>query len=159
MTWDTEEASFVRFDRYYASRLRRLLLKDDPTIPKVLLDFFMSMENPSNLEVSYNLEDIIPYLVSIVFRVYGFQGTPHVLPYQVPIKEGIAEMLWKIGGLEQTELTNMSRGFIFPSCIMAHQIIITKVGWLFLYKVLDPYKMVVSHARFIDIKGFFEVFK
>jgi hypothetical protein len=81
MIWDAEEAIFVRFDIYFASRLRRLLLKDNPKIPKALLDFIRPLDKPNNLKVSHNWIDIIPYLVSIVFRVYGFQGTPYVLPY------------------------------------------------------------------------------
>lgn len=68
-------------------------------------------------------------------------------------------MLWQQGGLEETELTGRSRGSIFPSCIVAHQFIITKGGWLFLYKILDPYKMAISHARFNDNEGFFEIFR
>lgn len=101
MTWDAKEANFVIFDRYFASRLRSLRLRDNPRIPKALMDFIRPMDNPSGLKVSHNWADIIPYLVSTIFRVYGFQGTPHVLPYQVPLKVGIAEMLWKIGGLEE----------------------------------------------------------
>lgn len=47
MTWDVEEASFVRFDRYFASRLRSLLLKDNRRIPKALFDFIMPMDKPT----------------------------------------------------------------------------------------------------------------
>lgn len=35
MTWDANKASFVRFDRYFASKLRCLFLSDNPRIPKV----------------------------------------------------------------------------------------------------------------------------
>ena len=82
-----------------------------------------------------------------------------MLPYQVPLKVGIAVMLWKIGGLEEAELTGRSRRSIFPSCIVYHQFIITKGGWLFLYKVLEPYKIANSHARFNDSERFFEIFR
>ena len=83
----------MRFDRYFASRLRSLLLKDNPMIPKALIDFIKPMDNPTGLKVFHNWADIIPYLVSTISRVYGFQGTSHVLPYQVPFKVGIVEML------------------------------------------------------------------
>lgn len=157
MTWDAEEASFVRL--YFASRLRSLLLKDNPRIPKVLLDFIRTMDIPGSLKVSHNWVDIIPYPISTMFRVYGFQGTPHVLPYQIPLKVGIAEMLCQIGRLEEEQLTGQSRGSIFLSCIVSHQFIVTKGGWLFLYKFLDPYKMIVSHDYFNDSEGFFDIFK
>lgn len=120
MTWDAEEASFVRFDRYFASKLKSLILRDNPKIPKALLDFIWLMDNPASLKVSHNWANIIPYPMSTVFRVYGFQGTPHVLPYQVPLKVGIAKMLWQIGGLEEAQLTGQFRGSIFPSCTVAH---------------------------------------
>ena len=118
MTWDVEEAIFGRFDRYFASKLRCLILKDNPKIPKALLHFIRPMDNPSSLKVSHNWADIIPYPVSTIFRVYDFQGTPHVFPYQVPLKVGIVEMLWQIGGLEETQLTGRSRGSIFPTFTM-----------------------------------------
>ena len=73
-----------------------------------------------------------------------------MLPYQVPFKVGLVEILWQIGGLEELELTSRSRGFICPTCIMAHQFVITKGGWVFLYKVLSPDKMATSHPRFND---------
>lgn len=73
------------------------------------------------------------------------------------LKVGIAELLWQLGGLEETYLDRRSRGSIFPTCIVAHHFIITKGGWLFLYKFLDQYKMVVSHAHFCDTKGFYDL--
>ena len=59
------------------------------------------MENPHNLKVSHNWGDIIPYSVSTIIRIYGFKGTPHVLPYQVPLKVGVAKFLWQLGGVEE----------------------------------------------------------
>ena len=72
MTWDAKNASFVRFDRYFASRLRCLLLSDNPKVPRALINFIRSMDNPSSLKVSHNWGDIIPYSISTIFRVYGF---------------------------------------------------------------------------------------
>ena len=72
MTWDAKEVSFVRFVKYFASRLRIILLKDNPRIPKALLDFIRPMDSPNNLKLSHNWADIIPYLVFIFFNVYGF---------------------------------------------------------------------------------------
>ena len=37
MSWDASNASFVRFDRYFASKLRCLILSDNPRIPKALM--------------------------------------------------------------------------------------------------------------------------
>ena len=78
-----------------------------------------------------------------------------MLPYQVPLKVGVAEILWQLGGLEESYLLKRSLGSIFPTCTMVHQFVITKGGWIFLYKILDQYKMVLSHSRFCDTKGFF----
>jgi hypothetical protein len=36
MTWEARNASYVRFDRYFASRLRFLLRDDSPRIPQSL---------------------------------------------------------------------------------------------------------------------------
>ena len=94
MTWDAKNVSFVRFDRYFSSKLRCLLLKENPTIPKALIDFIKPMDNPSSLQVSHNWGNIIPYSLSTIIRVDGFQGTPHVFPSQMPLKIGIAMVLW-----------------------------------------------------------------
>ena len=80
MTWEVENASFVRFDRYFASKLRYLLLSDNTRVPKALAALIRPLDHPSGLKVSHNWGDIIPYSVSTVIRVYGFKGTPHVLP-------------------------------------------------------------------------------
>lgn len=67
MTWDADNASFVRFDRYFASKLRFLISKDNPRIHKALMDLIRPMDNPYDLKVSHNWGDIIPYSVSTVF--------------------------------------------------------------------------------------------
>lgn len=87
MIGEEEYANIVRFDRHFTSKLRCLILRDDPRIPKALMD------KPHNFIVSHNWGDIILYSVSTVIRIYGFKGTPHVLPYQVPLKVGVAEFL------------------------------------------------------------------
>ena len=107
------------------------LFKDNPRIPKALIDLIRPMGNPTSLKVSHNWGDIIPYFVSTIIRIYGFKGTPHVLPYQVPFKVGMAEFLWQLGGLEEIYLVKRQRGSIFPTCTSAHQFVITKGGWLF----------------------------
>ena len=94
MTWEVTNAIFVRFDRYFSSRLRMLLIGDSPRIPQPLLELIRPKDHAKGLMVSYNWGDIIPYVVSIVFRFYGFLGKPHVLPYQVPLKVRIVEILW-----------------------------------------------------------------
>ena len=82
---------FVKFDRYFASKLKCLILSDNPRVPKALMSLIRPMDNPIGLKVSHNWGDIIPYSVSTVIRIYGFKGTPHVFPYQVPLKIGLAE--------------------------------------------------------------------
>ena len=94
MTCEAEKDSFVRFDRYFASKLRCLLLSDNPRIPKALAGLIRPLDNPIGLKVSHNWGDIIPYSVLIVIQIYGFKGTPHILPYQVPLKVGVVEFLW-----------------------------------------------------------------
>ena len=49
MTWEAKKASFVRFDRYFSSKLRCLLLRDNPRIPKALANLIRPLENPSGL--------------------------------------------------------------------------------------------------------------
>ena len=48
-------------------------------------------------------------------------------------------------------------GSIFPTFTLAHQFVITKGGWIFLYKILDQYKMAISHPHFCDIEGFYNL--
>lgn len=157
MTWDAENANFVRFDRYFTSKLRCLMLRDNPRIPKALMDLIRPMDNPSCLKVLYNWGDVIPYHISTIFRIYGFKGGPHVLPYQVPLKVGVAEILWQLGGVEETLLVKRQKGSIFPTCTVAHHFVITKGGWLSLHNFLNPYKMAISHPCFCDSEGFYHL--
>lgn len=66
-----------------------------PKIPEELHDFLISKGRRPELKVYHNWGDIIPYPINIVLRVYGFQGTPHILPYNVPPRVGFAEVMWK----------------------------------------------------------------
>lgn len=84
------------------------------------MNLIRPMDNPNDLKVSNNWGDIIPCSISIVFRVYGFKGNPHVLPYQVPFKVRMAEVLWQLGGLEETYILKRTLGSIFPTCTVAH---------------------------------------
>lgn len=52
-------------------------------------------------------------------------------------------------------LVKKATRLIFPTCTVAHQFVITKGGWLFLYKILDQYMMAISHPHFCDSEGFF----
>ena len=94
ITLEASRASYVHFDKFFASKLRGLLVQDNPRIPPLLLQIIMPKECPIGLLVSHNWVDIIPYSISTVIRVYGFQGCPHVLPFQVPLLVGVAEFLW-----------------------------------------------------------------
>ena len=70
MTSEARDASFVRFDRYFASKLRLLLRGDSPRIPQALLELVRLKDHAKGLLVSHNSGDIISYNVSIVIRVY-----------------------------------------------------------------------------------------
>ena len=72
VTFEASRASYVHFDNFFASKLRALLVQDYPRIHTLLLQLLRPKEYPTRLIVSHNWVDIIPYFVSIVFRVYGF---------------------------------------------------------------------------------------
>ena len=105
-------ASLLRFDRYFASKLRFLLRGDSPRIPQSLLELIRPIYHAKGLLVSHNWGDIIPYNVSTMIRVYGFLGKPHVLHFHVPLNIGIEELLWKIGTIEERDMLNKST--LFP---------------------------------------------
>lgn len=92
MSQDRVDENFLQFDRYFASKMIEFLSPNNPIIPKVLLDLIRPKEFLTYLTLVHNFGDIIPYLVSIVFRVNGFQGTPHMLSYQIPLKVGVVEV-------------------------------------------------------------------
>ena len=94
MTSEARDVSFVRFDRYFTSRLRLVLRGDSPRIPQALLELVRPKDHAKGLLVSHNWGDIIPYNVSTVIRVCDFLGNPRVLSFHVPLKIGIAELLW-----------------------------------------------------------------
>lgn len=99
-------------------------------------------------------------LFLLFFRVYGFKGAPYLLPYQVLLNIGIAEVLRQIGGLQEAELTNKGRGTIFPTVTLAHHFVITKGGWVHFDKFLQPYRLSTVVVRFVDLEGFFnDMFK
>ena len=74
MTWEARDASYVRFERYFASRIRLLLREDSPRIPQPLLELIKRKDYAKGLLVSHTWRDIIQYNVSMVIRVYGFLG-------------------------------------------------------------------------------------
>ena len=70
-----------------------MLKGDNPRIPQALLELVRPKDHAKGILVSHNWGDIISYNVSIVIRVYGFLGKPHVLPFHVPLHIGIAKLL------------------------------------------------------------------
>lgn len=129
LSWDGEDVSFLKFDKYFASKIRTLLCLEKPRTPKIILEFIRPKEFAENIKIVHNWGDIYLYPVSIVFRVFGFRGTPFLLPYQVPLKVGIAEILRQISGVQEVELIGRGKGTIFPTVTIAHQFVITKGGW------------------------------
>ena len=118
MISEARDASFVRFDRYFASRFILILRGDSPRIPQALLELVRPKDHAKGLLVSHNWEDIIPYNVSTVIRVYGFLGKPHILPFHVALKIGIAELLWQIGTIDERDLPK--KGIFFPVVTIVH---------------------------------------
>lgn len=157
MTSEAKDASFVRFDRYFASRLRLLLRGDSLTIAQALLELVRPKNYAKGLLVSHNWGDIIPYNVSTVIRVYGFLGKPHVLPFHVPLKIGIAKLLWQIGTIDERDLPN--NGTFFLVVTIVHDFVFVRKGWKNLNLFLDRYNMAESHARFIDPEGFYDLLR
>ena len=94
MTLEAKNANFVRFDRYFTSRLRLLLRGDSPRIPQSLLELVRPKDHTKGLLFSHNWGDIIPYPISTIIKVYYFLRRPHVLPFHVPLKIGITKLLW-----------------------------------------------------------------
>lgn len=103
----------------------------------------------------HNWGDIYLYPVSTIFRVYGFRGDPYLLPYKVPLKIGIAEVLRQLESLQEVELTNKGRGSIFPAITLAHQFVITKGGWVHFDKFLQPFRLSTAVVRVANPEGFF----
>ena len=93
-------ASFVRFDKFFSTKLKALLVENCPSITTLFFNLLRNLEYPIGLLLCQNWADIFPYLFSTIFKVYGFQGSPHVFPYHVPLKVGVAEFFWLLGMLE-----------------------------------------------------------
>lgn len=107
----------------------------------------------------HNWGDFIFYPYSTVIRLYGFRGTPFILPFQVPTKIGIAEFFRQLGDIENNSIAK-GRGTLFPNITIVHQFIITKGGWLHIHKILDPYHLTTTIVRTIDPEGFYnEMFR
>ena len=54
MASEARGASYVRFDRFFASKLRILLKGDSPRIPQALLDLVRPKDHAKGLLVSHN---------------------------------------------------------------------------------------------------------
>lgn len=116
-----------------------LLIGDSPRIPQSLLELMIRpKDHAKGLLVSHNWGDIIPYPI---FRAYGFLGKPHVLPYQVPLKVGIVELLWQIRSVEKRDFLSKSKSTFFPMIAIIHNFVFIKKGWRNLGKFLDKYHM------------------
>ena len=72
--------------------------------------------------------DIIPYNVSTMIRVYGFLGKPHLLPFHVPLKIRIIELIWKIGKIEERDILGKGKGIFFPIITVVHDFVSIKKG-------------------------------
>ena len=136
-----------------------LLVGDSPRIPQHLLELIRPKDHDKGLMLSHNWGDIIPYVVSTIFRVHGLLGKPHVLPYQVPLKVGIEELLWKIGSIDEIDLFGKSKVTFFPVVTLIHDFVFVKKGWRNLLKLLDRYQMAKSHVHFFKSEGFYDLLR
>lgn len=159
MTWEVTDASFIHLNMYFSSKMRIFLTRDNLQIHQPLLELIRPKDHAKGLKFSHNQEEIIPYSISTIFKVYDFQGKPHVFPYQVPLKLGVSKFLWQVGGLEERELVGRSRGTFFPNFTVIHNFVLTKGGQRHLGKFLEKYQMAQSHSCFIDSKGFYDMLK
>lgn len=155
LSWDREDASYLKFDKCFSSMIRILLCSENPRVPKALLEFLRPKEFVEEIKIVHNWGDMYMYPVSNVVRVYHFRGTPFLLPYQVPLKLGIVEVLRQIGSVQEVELSNRGKGTIFPTVTVAHQFVITKGGWKCFEELFQPYHLSTAMSRFSDLEDFF----
>lgn len=141
------------------TRLRILLVGDSPRIPQSLLELIRPKDHAKGFLVIHNWGDIIPYVVSVVFRVYGFLGKPHMLPYKVPLKVGISELLWKIISVKERDLLGKSKCTFFLMITIVHNFVFVKKGWRNLVRFLDKYQMAQSHTYFVDPDRFYDLLR
>ena len=52
-----------------------------------------------------------------------------MLPYQVPLKVGVAKILWQLGVLEDKELHSKGKGTMLLDFTSAHHFFLTKGGY------------------------------
>lgn len=73
LSQDREDASFLKFDRCFASKIRILLCTKNPKIPKALLEFLRLEELAEGIKIVHNWGDMYLYLVSTIFQSVWFQ--------------------------------------------------------------------------------------
>ena len=61
--------------------------------------------------------------------------------------------------VEDKELYNRGKGAMFLNFTSAHYFVLTKYGYRKIQFFLNKYKMAQSFARFIDVEGFYEMFR
>ena len=94
-----------------------------------------------------------------MIKVYDFLGRPHVLPFHVPLKIGVANLLWQIETIVERNILGKCKGAFFPIVTMVHDFVFFKKGWRHLSLFLDRYHMDQSHARYIDLEGFYDLLR
>lgn len=155
LSCDREDASYMKFDKCFASKIKILLCSENPRVPITLLEFLGPKEFAKEIKSIHNCGDIYLQPVSIVFIVYGFRGTPFLLPYQVPLKVGIVEVLRQIGSVQEVELSNRGKGTIFPTVTIAHKFVITKGVWKYFEEFFRPYHLSTVVSIFSDPEDLF----
>lgn len=159
ISWDRKDASYVRFDNCFLSRLKAWLVVNPPRIPVELHVFFRPMKRKPELKLKHNWGNIIPYFVSTVIRVYGFHGQPHIFPINVPLRLGFTKVMWQLGCIHEEDLTKKGKGTFFPDYTIVLYFVIFKGGWVHFGKVLSPYCLRVGTKRHSDPKGLFQMFR
>lgn len=141
MFWDRQEASFLRFDNSFSSKLRKRLTVNPPRIPKELHDFVRPKERLPLVTIEHNWGDFISHPISTLIRIYGFAGQPHVLPFNVPLRLGFVEVMWQIGCIHDKELKGKGKGTIFPNYTIIPYFVILKGGYEHFDKFFAPYHL------------------
>ena len=94
-----------------------------------------------------------------MIRVYVFLGKQHLLPFHVPLKIEITEFLWKIETIEERDMIGKGESTFFLFVTVAHDFFFVRKGWKNLSLFLNRYHMVESHARYIDLEGFYDLLR
>lgn len=115
--WDNmcTKCDFVVFRDYFVVRLIATLGYSTPRLPKSLMSVMSPMQYKRNQGYTHNYADWFLMPHNTIFRVYGCNQLPHILPKFVPARiyflEFMCQMLW----MEHDLMRNQKKGTFFPN--------------------------------------------